>query len=65
MKCDFGETKIKELEKANSELYKRLIEVQAVAEEIVVIAFSISELRDLWRDRFGLPKKYVDNGGMQ
>ena len=64
MKCDFGETKIKELEKANSELYKRLIEVQAVAEEIVVIAFSISELRDLWRDRFGLPKKYVDNGDM-
>ncbi len=40
MICDFGETRIKELEKENAN-YKK------VAEDLVVFAFAAAELRDL------------------
>lgn len=52
-KHDFGETRIKELE-------KELERVKKVAEVLIVTVFSICELRDLWRVKFGLPKKCED-----
>ena len=58
MICDFGETRIKELEKEIA-TYKK------VAEDLVVIAFAAAELRDHWRKRFGLPTKCkTENGDM-
>ena len=56
-KHDFGKSKISELE-------KEIERLKHVAEELVVFAFSISELRDIWRERFGIPGKCVDDGGM-
>lgn len=50
MKHDFGQSRIKELEK-EIETKNKLIE------ELLVIAFAASELRDLWRRKFGLPQK--------
>lgn len=49
--------KIKELE-------AEIENLKQVAEQLVVVAFSISELRDLWRKKFGLPTKSQDNGDM-
>lgn len=64
---DFGQGRIKELErelqkykKANSELHTRIMQIKELVEELVVTAFAISELRDLWRSKFGLPKKCED-----
>lgn len=50
---DFGQGRIKELE-------REIKNLKRVAEELVVTAFSISELRDLWRSKFGLQKKCED-----
>lgn len=47
---DSTQSKILELEKENKELKKQ-------AEELIVVAFAISELRNLWRRKFGLPQK--------
>jgi len=55
-KHDFGEARIKELE-------KEIERIKKVAEDLVVTAFAISELRDLWRRRFGIEPK-ADNGDM-
>jgi len=57
---DFGAGEIKELKREIERLKK-------VAENLVVTAFSICELRDHWRKQFGLPCKceeVKDNGDM-
>lgn len=53
MNHDFGQGEIKQLKREIAQLKK-------VAEELVVTAFAICEIRDLWRVKFGLPKKCVD-----
>ena len=50
-------TELEKYKKANSELLKRLKKVQKVSEELIVTSFVISELRNLWRRKFGLPEK--------
>lgn len=52
------------MNKKIKELEEELERVRQVAEQLVVVAFSISELRDLWRTKFGLPAKGRDNGNM-
>lgn len=54
---DSTQAKILELEKANKELLDRLMGLMPLIEELIVFAFAISELRNLWRRKFGLPQK--------
>ena len=61
------ETELKKYKKANSELLTRLKEIKNLIEELIVTAFVISELRNLWRRKFGLPEKngqLPENGDM-
>lgn len=61
------ETELEKYKKANSELLTRLKEIKNLIEELIVTAFVISELRNLWRRKFGLPEKngqLPENGDM-
>ena len=61
------ETELEKYKKANSELLTRLKEIKKLIEELIVTAFVISELRNLWRRKFGLPEKngqVPENGDM-
>ena len=61
------ETELEKYKKANSELLTRLKEIKKLIEELIVTAFVISELRNLWRRKFGLPEKngqLPENGDM-
>ena len=55
--CDFGETKIKELE-------KEIEQLKHVAENLVNIAFGKPDIRNHWRKEFNSPIETVDNGDM-
>lgn len=59
MNYDFNTKKIKELE-------QEIERMRFVAEQLVVVAFSVKELRDLWRRKFGINKEpiVIDTGDM-
>jgi len=49
------------------ELEEKLKKQELLIEELIVTAFVISELRNLWRRKFGLPEKdgrLPENGDM-
>ena len=55
---DFGQSRITELE-------KEIALKNKIFEELVVTVFAISELRNLWRKKFGLPlTESPDDGNM-
>lgn len=47
----------KHVESINTKLFNQIKDMKNTAESLVVIAFSICELRDVWRKKFGLPTK--------
>jgi len=50
MSYDFNDRRIRDLEQEIKELKRN-------AEQLIIIAFSINELRNLWRGKFKLPEK--------
>jgi hypothetical protein len=47
----------KRTEAINNTLYQKINDMKAIAEQIIVISFPSTELRDHWRKKFEIPQK--------
>lgn len=47
----------KRTEAINNTLYQRINDMKAIAEQVIVISFPSTELRDHWRKKFDIPTK--------
>lgn len=47
----------KRVEAINNTLYQKINDMKALAEQLIVISFSATELRDHWRKKFDIPTK--------
>lgn len=47
----------KRVEAINNNLFQKINEFKALAEQLIVISFSATELRDHWRKKFEIPQK--------
>lgn len=47
----------KRVEAINNTLFQKINDMKALAEQVIVISFSATELRDHWRKKFDIPTK--------
>lgn len=47
----------KRVEAINNTLYQKINDMKALVEQLIIISFSATELRDHWRKKFDIPTK--------